>query len=59
MSNVIPFDKPKFDPKCSFCGTPQSKVKKMVKSTSSTYAICDKCVEKATQRIKESNEQSS
>jgi hypothetical protein len=51
---VIPFDKPKeLEPKCSFCGTPKSKAKKMVSTTDGMRHICDKCIVKAKQRLQE------
>jgi transcription elongation factor Elf1 len=55
MSNIIPFHVPKPLPKrtvCSFCNAPKHKVKKLV--ATETYAICDVCLEQASQRLKES-----
>jgi len=34
----------KEDPKCSFCGTPKSKAKAMIKSQLKDHYICDKCI---------------
>jgi len=42
-ADIIPFDIKEAEPKCSFCKTPKSKVKRMVTSKTGK-AICDKCL---------------
>ena len=54
MNNIIPFHAPKPLPKhtiCSFCDKPKYKVKNLI--ATETHAICDVCLEQATQRLKE------
>jgi hypothetical protein len=48
--NVIPFKEP--DPKCSFCGTPQSVANKFVQGSNGKH-ICGACIAHATKRLKE------
>lgn len=53
-SNVIPLKEPKpADPKCSFCGTPQSQAKKFISNSDGTKHICGECVEAAKKRLQE------
>jgi transposase-like protein len=52
-ASIIPFEKEKYDPKCSFCKKPKSKVKKMVDSHKG-YFICDECIKKCKELTKES-----
>lgn len=53
-SNVIPMNAPKQqEPKCSFCGTPQSKATKFLSNGDGTKHICGECVIKAKQRLQE------
>lgn len=53
MSNVIPFIKPKRV--CSFCKTPEDKVKHLIEGVAGK-TICDQCIRHAAKRIKESDE---
>lgn len=48
--NVIPFKEP--DPKCSFCGTPQSAAQKFVQGPNGKN-ICGVCIAHATKRLTE------
>ena len=51
-AEVIPMDPPKqAEPKCSFCGTPQSKAKRFISNGDGTRHICGDCVTKAKQRL--------
>lgn len=54
--NIIPFnapkEKPKQEPKCSFCGKPESQVKHMLSNNIDKH-ICNECVVKAKQRLQE------
>lgn len=52
--NVIPFKEP--DPKCSFCGTPQSAAQKFVQGPNGKN-ICGACITHATKRLKESDDE--
>lgn len=49
-AKIIPFEDK--EPICSFCKKPKSKVKNLVKGKGSAH-ICDKCLEKCTNLIKE------
>ena len=43
MTNIIQFHKKApVENKCSFCDTPESKVKKLISNTEGKF-ICDKC----------------
>lgn len=41
----------KEDPKCSFCKTPKSKAKNMIKSELSDHYICDKCIKQGIKLV--------
>lgn len=57
-AEVIPLKPPtQTEPKCSFCGTPQSKAKKFISSGDGTKHICGDCIVKAKQRLEESRHQ--
>lgn len=58
MNNVIPFDKPKSEPKmiCSFCQKPQEKDTKLMTNdvTGREFrCICSKCMVKCKQLLVE------
>lgn len=51
-AQVIPFKKSdEKEPVCSFCKTPKSKAKSMIKSNINSHHICDKCIAHATERL--------
>lgn len=52
-AKIIPFEDKK-DPICDFCKKPKSKVKKM--AGNGNKHICDVCLAKCTQLIKEDQE---
>ena len=54
MSNIIPFkEPPKQEPACSFCKKPKAQVKNLVAGHGEMHHICNECIAKATERLKQ------
>lgn len=54
MSNIIPFkEPPKHEPTCSFCKKQKAHVKNLVASHDNFHYICNECITKATERLKQ------
>lgn len=41
--------------KCSFCGSPEDKVKHLIASNVSNHCICDKCIKQGKKLVDETN----
>ena len=52
MANVIPFNPPKAPEKCSFCGRPKAKVKRLIGEAGGAM-ICDACVVRCNELLKD------
>ena len=55
-AKIIPFDDKKPEPKCSFCKTPKSKTRNMAGNADNGAFICDKCIAKCKELVKDSGD---
>lgn len=56
MAEIISFEKPKvFERHCTFCNASESKSFKFFGNSNENAFICDKCVSKARERMKNGN----
>lgn len=55
-AQIIPFEKSKVDPVCSFCKTPKSKAKQMIASSDGTKFVCNACITNLKNILKENSQ---